>query len=147
MLFRSGLMPRSARLNLALVGIRRAISSDPVCQKYLVRLCRNNMPLLSLTRPNQRRSLLPPRDIIGKKDVDGEVYYLVDLRPTLVPEQALGKAKELIDEFKVRLRAQLESKSRRGRPGLTRGEQAVLVADVPGKTLQKKPRGRPRKQA
>lgn len=85
------------------------------------------------------------RDIIGRKDVGGEVYYLVDWRQTLVPESALVNAKELVDEFEPRLRAQLESKRGRRGPGLTRGERATVVADAPGKIPQKGSRGR-RKQ-
>ena len=64
------------------------------------------------------------RDIIGKKFVDGEVLYLVDWRPTL------GNAKELVDEFEARLRAQLDSKNGRGGPCLKRGERAMAVVDA-----------------
>jgi len=74
---------------------------------------------------------------------NGEVHYLVDWRPTLVSEHVLGNVKELVDEFKARVRAQLKSKSRQGRPGLKQGKQAMTVADIPGKTLEKRPRGRP----
>jgi hypothetical protein len=48
-------------------------------------------------------------DILGKKVVDGKVHYLVDWRPTLVLEDELGNAKELVDEFEARLRTQRES--------------------------------------
>jgi len=51
------------------------------------------------------------RDILGKKVVDGRVHYLVDWRPTLVLEDVLGNAKELVDEFEARLRTQRESQN------------------------------------
>jgi len=86
------------------------------------------------------------RDILGK-DIDGEVYYLVDWRPTLVPEHPLENAKELVDEFKARLRAQREPKNGRGRPSLKQGDRAMVGAEASGKTLQKRRRGRPRKEA
>jgi hypothetical protein len=41
------------------------------------------------------------RDILSKKVVNGAVHYLVDWRPTLVPEDVLGNAKELVDEFEA----------------------------------------------
>lgn len=44
------------------------------------------------------------RQIIGKQDVDGVPHYLVVWFETLVPEHALGNAKELVDEFEARLR-------------------------------------------
>lgn len=70
-------------------------------------------------------------DILGKKVVDGEVQYLVDWRPTLVPEHELGNAKELVDEFEARVRSQRESKRGRGGPGsLKQGERAMAVADA-----------------
>jgi hypothetical protein len=87
------------------------------------------------------------RDILSKKVINDEVHYLVDWRPTLVPEHALGNAKELVDEFEARVRAQLKSKSERGGPYLKQGGRAMTVADVPGKTPEKRPRGKPRKQA
>jgi hypothetical protein len=66
------------------------------------------------------------RDIIGKKDVDSKIHYLVDWCPTLVPERSLRSAKELVDEFEARLRTQLKSKNgRRGGLGLKQGERAA----------------------
>lgn len=49
------------------------------------------------------------RDILGKKVVYGKVHYFVDWRPTLVLEDVLENAKELVDEFEARLRTQRES--------------------------------------
>ena len=43
------------------------------------------------------------RDIIGKEVVNGEVHYLVEWSATLVPKYKLGKAKVLVDKFKVQL--------------------------------------------
>jgi hypothetical protein len=54
-------------------------------------------------------------DILGKKVVDGEVQYLVDWHPTLVPEHALGNARELVDEFEARVRSERAFNSGRGR--------------------------------
>lgn len=85
------------------------------------------------------------RDIIGKRVVDGDVHYLVDWRPTLVPEHALGNVKELVDEFEARFRAQLTSETGLGGLGLKQGERAV-AGGAPGKTSQKRLRGRPWKQ-
>jgi hypothetical protein len=88
------------------------------------------------------------RDILGKKVIDGKVYYLVYLEPTLVPEDSLLEtAKELADEFEARLRAQFDSKNGRGRPSLKPGERVTVGGDAPfGKTPQKTPRGRPGKK-
>jgi hypothetical protein len=49
------------------------------------------------------------RDILSKKVVDGKIYYLVDWRPTLMLEDELGNAKELVGEFEERLLTQRES--------------------------------------
>jgi hypothetical protein len=43
------------------------------------------------------------RDILGKKVVDGKVHYLVDWCSTLVLEDMLGNAKELVEESEARL--------------------------------------------
>jgi hypothetical protein len=72
-------------------------------------------------------------DILGKKVIDGDAYYLVDWRPTLEPEHALGHAKAVVDEFEARLRAQLASKSGRGAPGLKQGEPVTIRTDAPGR--------------
>ncbi|KAK0105991.1 hypothetical protein ONS95_004498 [Cadophora gregata] len=45
------------------------------------------------------------REIIGKEDLDGVSYYLVDWHPTLLPAHTLGHAKELVDKFEARIRA------------------------------------------
>jgi hypothetical protein len=60
------------------------------------------------------------------------LHYLVEWSATLVPGHLLGHAKELVDEFEAQLRAQREAKHGRGGPGLKRGEQAVVKADVSG---------------
>jgi hypothetical protein len=83
------------------------------------------------------------RKIIGKEDVKGVVHYLVEWCPTLVPENSLGNAKELVDEFEARVRAKREVKNRRGRLGMKR---AVTEVDESSSQQQKKPRGRPQKQ-
>jgi hypothetical protein len=85
------------------------------------------------------------RKIIGKEDINGVPHYLVDWHPTLVPEHSLGDAKELVDKFEARLRAQREAKNEGG-PGLKRGERVVVEADGLGGQQQKKRRGRARKQ-
>jgi len=85
------------------------------------------------------------RRIIGKEDIDGVLHYLVEWSPTLAPEHLLGHAKELVDEFEARLRAQRGAKNERG-AGLKRGEQAVIEADASGGQQEKRRRGRPRKQ-
>jgi hypothetical protein len=85
------------------------------------------------------------RKIIGKEDVDGVLYYLVEWSPTLVPKHLLGHAKEPVDEFEARLRAQRGVKNGRG-AGLKRGEQAGREADASGGQQEKRRRGRPRKQ-
>jgi hypothetical protein len=56
------------------------------------------------------------RDIIGKGDVDGVVHYLVEWNPTLVPKYALENAKEMVNKFEARLRAQVRQEKGRGRP-------------------------------
>ncbi|CZT13577.1 uncharacterized protein RAG0_17073 [Rhynchosporium agropyri] len=78
------------------------------------------------------------REIIGKEDLDGVSYYLVDWHPTLLPVQSLGHAKELVDQFEARIRAQRGSK--RGGLGSNTGQKASV------KVEGKKARGRPRKQ-
>lgn len=80
------------------------------------------------------------------EDIDGVLHYLVEWSATLVPEHLpghlLGHAKELVDEFEARLRAQRGVKNGRGGPDMKRREQAD-VADI---QQQKRPRGRPRRQ-
>ena len=87
------------------------------------------------------------RQIIGKEDIDGVLHYLVDWYPTLLPEHSLGHAKEMVDKFEAQLRAQREVKNGRGAAGVKRGERAVVEANASGGQEQKRPRGRPRKQA
>jgi hypothetical protein len=84
--------------------------------------------------------------IIGKEDVDGELHYLVDWSPTLVRENALGHAKELVDEFEARVLAKREIKNRQKGPGLKRRKCAVVKADGSVGQQQKRRRGRPGKQ-
>ena len=72
------------------------------------------------------------------------LHYLVDWHPTLMPEPSLGNAKELVDKFEARLRAQRKVKNERGGLGLKRGGRAVAKPDAPTGQEEKKPRGRPR---
>ena len=78
------------------------------------------------------------RQIIGKEDINGVPHYLVDWRPTLLPEHSLGHSEELVNKFKARLRAQCKVKNKPGR-------RAAVNADAPTGQEKKKPRGRPRK--
>ncbi|KAH6704183.1 hypothetical protein BKA61DRAFT_183609 [Leptodontidium sp. MPI-SDFR-AT-0119] len=84
------------------------------------------------------------RAIIGKEDLDGVSYYLVDWHPTLLPVQSLGHAKELVDEFEARIRAQRGVK--RGGLGLNTRQKASVEAKALSGQQGKKRRGRPRKQ-
>jgi hypothetical protein len=86
------------------------------------------------------------RKIIGREDVDGVLHYLVEWCPTLEPEHSLGHAKELVDKFEARLRAQRGAKSGRGRPGLKVRQQAIGQANASGSQQQKRRQGRPRRQ-
>jgi hypothetical protein len=74
------------------------------------------------------------------------LHYLVEWCPTLVPKHLLGHARELMDKFEARLRAQCGVKNRRGGSGLERGEQMAVETDASGSQPQKRARGRPRKQ-
>jgi hypothetical protein len=78
------------------------------------------------------------RKIIGKENVDGVLHYLVDWYPTLQPENSLRHAKELVDKFEARLRAQREVKNGRG----GRATANANASDGQEKRL----RGRPWKQ-
>lgn len=78
---------------------------------------------VSVTDHNQWRM----RKVIGRKTIDGEVYYRVDWAPTWEPESELGGAENLIDEYSATLILGQVVR------GLSEGEP-------------KKPRGRPRKQ-
>ena len=80
------------------------------------------------------------REIIGKEDLDGVTYYLVDWHPTLLPEYSLGHAKGLVQRFEARIRAQRGVNHKRGGLGSKTRQKAGV--EVKGK----KPRGRPRKQ-
>jgi hypothetical protein len=40
---------------------------------------------------------------MGKRDIDGQVYYFVDRLPTLVPKRSLRSTKDLLGEFETRL--------------------------------------------
>jgi hypothetical protein len=73
------------------------------------------------------------------------LHYLVEWCPTLEPVHSLEHAKELVDEFEVRLLALRKDKVQMG-PGVKRDGQAVMEADVSGGQQKKRPRGRPRKQ-
>ena len=57
-------------------------------------------------------------DILDKMVVDGEVQYLVDWCPTLVPEHELGNAKELVDEFEARVRMAVADTPQKRQRGL-----------------------------
>lgn len=106
--------------------------------------------------------------IIGKEEVNGEVYYWVNWTPTLMPLSELGRATDLVGDFKAGLPAQRRhTKGERKRPKLNRGRQTIakslLTPEKPPCLLQllaatkqaqhgipaeiQKPRrGRPRKQ-
>ncbi|PVH68102.1 hypothetical protein DL98DRAFT_237198 [Cadophora sp. DSE1049] len=62
------------------------------------------------------------REIIGKEDLDGVTYYLVDWHPTLLPEHSLGHAKELVQKFEARIRAQRGVNHKRGGLGSSERE-------------------------
>ena len=85
------------------------------------------------------------RQIIGKEDIDGVLHYMVDWHPTLMPEHSLGHAKEMVDKFEARLRAQRKIKNVRGGLGLKRGGRVVAKADALSCQEEKKSRGRPQK--
>jgi hypothetical protein len=112
-------------------------------------------------------------DIIGKEEVNGEAYYLVDWTPTLLPLSALGKASDLVGRFEGGLltqrgHAKERRKQMRSGRGRGRGRQAIVKAlptpqkppgllrllaatkqaqrGIPAE-VQKPKRGRPRKQA
>jgi len=109
-------------------------------------------------------------DIIGKEEVNGEAYYLVDWTPTLVPLSALGKASDLVGKFEGGLptqRPHAKGRRKQMRSGPGRGRQAIMKAlPTPQKPprllrllvatkqaqrgilaeVQKPKRGRPRKQ-
>jgi hypothetical protein len=80
------------------------------------------------------------REIIGKEDLDGVTYYLVDWHPTLLPEHSLGHAEELVQKFEARIRAQRGVNNKRGGLGSKTRQKASVEAKG------KNPRGRPRKQ-
>jgi hypothetical protein len=84
------------------------------------------------------------RKIIGKENIDGVLYYLVDWSPTLVPERSLEHTRELVDKFEARLLGRRKIKNERGKLGSKRGWR--VVGDAPGGQQQKRPRGRPPKQ-
>lgn len=54
-------------------------------------------------------------NIIRKEDVDRVVHYLVEWNPTLVLKYALKNAKEMMNKFEARLRAQARQKKGRVR--------------------------------
>ncbi|PVH67793.1 hypothetical protein DL98DRAFT_264836 [Cadophora sp. DSE1049] len=86
------------------------------------------------------------REIIGKEDLDGVSYYLVDWHPTLLPAHTLGHAKELVDRFEARIRAQRGVNNKRGRLGSKIKRKVSVEAKESSGQQGKKPRGRPRKQ-
>ncbi|KAL9115596.1 MAG: hypothetical protein Q9187_007250 [Circinaria calcarea] len=107
-------------------------------------------------------------DIIGKEEINGEVYYWVDWTPTLMPSSELRRATDLIGNFEARLPAQRRhAKGQRKQPKSNRGRQAIVkplpAIEKPQRLLQllaavkqaqpsiqaeiqKPKRGRPRKQ-
>jgi hypothetical protein len=106
-----------------------------------------------LERPEQTAEVVDAdqeweiRDIIGKEDVDGVVHYLVEWNPTLVPKYTLKNAKEMVNKFEARLRAQGRQEKGRGRPPQSKvGQRTMLEGQAIKGTQQKKQRGRPRKQ-
>ena len=87
------------------------------------------------------------RRVIGKENVNGVLYYLVDWCPTLLPEHSLGHAKELVYDFEARFRAQRRlSNDGRSEPRSKVKQKASLKAKTLNGQPGKKPRGRPRKQ-
>ncbi|KAK7212025.1 hypothetical protein V2G26_019203 [Clonostachys chloroleuca] len=92
--------------------------------------------------------------IIGEKMIDGRLYYRVDWRPTLEPEENCVNMRELIDEWN-------KLKTRRRKGGKTTGSRTPQLAQEAGvskkatnrrggkksnsKDSTKRPRGRPRK--
>jgi hypothetical protein len=107
-------------------------------------------------------------DIIGKEEVNGEVYYWVDWTPTLMPLNELSRASDLVGDFEAGLPAQRRhAKGQRKQPKSSRGRQAIVkTLPTPEKLprllqllaamkqaqhgfpaeIQKPRRGRPRKQ-
>jgi hypothetical protein len=57
------------------------------------------------------------------------LHFLRDL----LEADALGNAKELMEEFEARRKAQLKSKSGREAPNLKQGEPATVGADAQGR--------------
>lgn len=82
------------------------------------------------------------RKIIGKKDIEGVLYYRVVWAETWQPAHSLLHAKELVDEFETRMQEHRGVK----RLGSQQGEQPVTTVDISSGQQQKRPRGRPRKQ-
>jgi hypothetical protein len=90
---------RKTRTSGLLASLRTA---DPPA---LLELPRHLNPLLQRNPPlptgARRRPELEARQIIGKEDVDGVLYYMMDWHPILLPERLLGHIKELVDKFKA----------------------------------------------
>ncbi|KAK7229646.1 hypothetical protein V2G26_001816 [Clonostachys chloroleuca] len=94
-------------------------------------------------------------EIIGEKMINGKLYYRVDWKPTLEPEESCVNMRELIEEWK-------KSKIRRRKGGKRTGSRTAQLAQEAGvskkstkrheegkksnnKDSTKRPRGRPRK--
>lgn len=123
--------------------------------------------IITIERDDQEHEI---NDIIGKEEINGEAYYLVDWTPTLVPLSALGKASDLVGKFEGGLptqRSHTKGRRKQMKSGPGRGRQAITKAlPTPQKPphllrllaatkqaqreisakIQKPKRGRPRKQ-
>ncbi|KAK7214122.1 hypothetical protein V2G26_021300 [Clonostachys chloroleuca] len=94
-------------------------------------------------------------EIIGEKMINGKLYYRLDWKPTLEPEESCVNMRELIEEWK-------KSKTRRQKGGKRTGSRTAQLAQEAGvskkatksrgqgkksnnKDSTKRPRGRPRK--
>ena len=74
--------------------------------------------------------------------VSDEMHYLVDWKPTWMPESELAGAKELVDAFIAKGGRATEREKRPVNPN----QQATRQPDARGGEGPKKRRGRPRKQ-
>ncbi|CAI6040791.1 unnamed protein product [Clonostachys chloroleuca] len=82
-------------------------------------------------------------DLMGKEVIDGEVYYLVPWKPTLVPVTMMQNALELINRFEARVGAQT-GKSVEGARVANKFATSRTSSQHEDTTARR--RGRPRKQ-